>query len=660
MRTRTIATRIGATALTLTALAFASSQALGAQYWLSAGLTTMADPNGGAAIPVWGYATCTPSFASCGAVAFPGPALSVGDTDPTLTVNLRNDLPGGASAPPTSLVINGLYKPMAPVFTNDAEGRRRVRSFDAEASPNGGTNAVYTWHNVKPGTYLYQSGTQPQVQVQMGLYGALAKNAVEPVPGTTRAQAYAGAANEYDSQATLLYSEIDPALHAAVADGTYGSTGPTSTFNYNPKYFLINGAPYQYGTTPSISASGTTLLRLLNAGLTTHVPTIQGKHWDIIAEDGKPYPFKRDQYTALMPAAKTLDVLLAPDIGGARYPILDRRLNLSNAGTSNGGMLAFLQYGVAGVGGTPAPEDTNAPPVAVADIYESIAGVELSVGPALGVLGNDDDTDTLPNHIKAVAAAGPTALPGGSYALNSNGSFIYTPPATITSAIADTFTYAVTDGKAVSSNATVTINLAVPVAPGPAVLDNFNRAASTAGLGSDWEQAVSTTSTNLQLNGTQAIAAATDVGGLAIWIGDTDPSAAVDTGPLGPKQYAAFTSSVLEKSALILKATGGTLKQPANFVRVRVEGTDIVIATMVGGSNAAVYVKQAAFPAGASSGTLSAVVDAKGLVTVFLGGVFKGGVQLPDVGAWKGGGRIGIQLQTLGATVDNFSGGNLP
>ena len=46
---------------------------------------------------------------------------------------------------PTSLVINGLIKPMTPVWTDGASGPRgadlttRVRSFDAEAAPNNGT-----------------------------------------------------------------------------------------------------------------------------------------------------------------------------------------------------------------------------------------------------------------------------------------------------------------------------------------------------------------------------------------------------------------------------------------------------------------------------------------------------------------------------------------
>jgi hypothetical protein len=53
------------------------------------------------------------------------------------------------------------------------------------------------------------------------------------------------------------------------------------------------------------------------------------------------------------------------------------------------------------------------------------------------------------------------------------------------------------------------------------------------------------------------------------------------------------------------------------------------------------------------------VVDAKGLVTVFQSQMYVGGVQLPDVAAWKGGGRIGIQLTTVGATADGFAGGTI-
>lgn len=624
-------------------------QARAADFYLKAQAITIPDPNGGAAIPMWAYSSCTDgSGASCGAATVPGPALVVPAGDTVLNVTLINALPQ-----PTSLVINGLYKPMTPVWNDGSTGNRpsataRVRSFDAEAAAGTGT-ASYTWSNVKPGTYLYQSGTHPQVQVQMGLYGAMTQNAAEA--STTPAEAYPGIA--YDNQATLFYSEIDPALHAAVADGSYGTTGPTSTFDYQPKYFLINGEPYPNANsviTP-VGAPGTTLLRMLNAGLTTHVPMIDGTHWTAVAEDGKAYPYANRLDTALLTAAKTMDVLLTPNAGGAVYPIMDRRLNLSNNGLAEGGMLAFLQYSASGTVGGASGSNLN-PPIAVADTYNSVTGVTLNVGAAQGVLVNDDNTDGLPLPIKAVAASGAT-LNGGSYTLNANGSFTYTPgpgnPAV------DSFTYQVTDGQALSNlPATVTINLATPAAPTLAVLDNFDRAAST-NLGAGWSQTVATVTSapDIQGTGTEATAATIGLGGLAIW----------NAQDYLENQYAGFTSSTpLTGSALVLKASGGTSDAAAaNYVRVRCEAADLVVATMMSGSNMSVYVTQASFPAAAcgSSGTLSAAVDDKGIVTTFVNGTYVGGVQLPDVAAWKGQGKIGIQLQTQGATIDDFAGGSL-
>jgi len=679
MRTRKLTLARAAAALAVATLGLAGNDAFAVVYWLRAAASSvnMPDPNGGPAVsvPMWGYALCTANFASCPTPVpgdwTPGPALTVPAGDTTLTVHLLNNL-----TVPTSLVINGLTKSMTPVWTDGSTGNRtslsqRVRSFDAEAAARvppataGGT-ADYTWNGVKPGTYLYQSGTQPQVQVQMGLYGAMTKNAVAPT--ALQRQAYPATAPLtvadflYDNQVTLLYSEIDPALHTAVggATPTYGVPcpaanpdcgNPTSTLSYAPKYFLINGQPYPSASLvmSPVGNEGRTLVRLLNAGLTTHVPMIKGAHWTLIAEDGKPYAYRRDQYTALLPAAKTLDLLFTADSGGGDYAIVDRRMSLSNAGASDGGMLAVLRYGALGsVGNT---SGGNQVPTTLPDTYNSVVGVVLNVGASEGVLANDGNTDGLPLPIKAVAASGATSG-GGTYTLNSNGSFVYTPPPGTPAS--DTFTYRVTDGKALSDPAAVvTINLATPGAPTLTVLDNFNRNPDNS-LGPNWSQTANTTTNfpDIQLAGNAATAVTTESGGLAIW----------NAANFGPAQGAGFTNATsLAGRAVVLKATGGTTAAPANYVRVRCEGGEVVIATMMGGSNVAVFAKQAGFAAAGCSGggTLSAVVDAKGLVTAFLNGAYVGGVQLPDVGAWKGGGRIGIQLQSSGAKVDDFSGGTL-
>jgi hypothetical protein len=619
---------------------------------------------------MWGYQSCTgfSSADTCSPASVPGPALNVPAGDTTLTVHLRNQLPVA-----TSLVINGLYKKMAPVrWETNSKYPNRVRSFDTEAPANGG-NFTYTWNNVKPGTYLYQTGTQPQVQLQMGLYGAVRRNFADAA-GTARAQAYPSATSAYDNFATLLYSEIDPALHEAVATGNYdssspGSTGPTSTFNYVPKYFLVNGQPFPGNAVITTEgAPGTTLLRLLNAGLTTHVPMIQGLHWNVVAEDGKPYTYSGKQYTALLPAAKTVDVLFSPplDIGGSSsYAVMDRRLSLSNSGLSQGGMLTFVRYGAQGVAGAAGLAGNNHAPVAIADAFASVVGVTMNVTAEASVLLNDTDEDNPPPlPLRAVAATGSTSQ-GGSYQLSSDGTFSYTPPVGYEGV--DTFTYQVTDSKALSNPGLVTITLSKPNLPTLALLDNFDRA-DTARLG-----ATTPAATPLPLSWSQQVSTA---GSSAPDIGVTGGTATSNTVALGglallnqmygPTQGASFKAQSLSDSALVLKASGGSDATPVNFVRVRCEaipgaGDALVIATMMGGSNVSVYAKQASIATSlcGSGDTLSAMVNAKGLVTAFINGIYIGGVQLPSLGVWTGPGKIGIQLQSISSSVDDFSGGSL-
>jgi FtsP/CotA-like multicopper oxidase with cupredoxin domain len=245
----------------------------------------------------------------------------------------------------------------------------RVRSFTHETAS--GADGVYSWTNVKPGTFAYQSGTHPAVQVQMGLYGAMTKNSVDvdlvtPAP----AQAYAGHA--YDNEMTIFYSEIDPVLHNQVANTVtsgagnigpyattlaYGTTGMTSTMEYKPQYFLVNGDDSSTGTPIAGAPGETSLLRFINMGLTSHIPTIHGDDFTIIAEDGYPYQYAKNQYSVHVAANQTRDALFTPTNAG-NYPMFDRVLNLTNktapavvtasAGsllTSPGSMVTVLQVG---------------------------------------------------------------------------------------------------------------------------------------------------------------------------------------------------------------------------------------------------------------------------------------------------------------------------
>ena len=384
-----------ASALACVGVLLVAGPAAGAEYWLcaKAGSVTMPD---GAIVPIWGYVQDDNADLTDGCPALDAstwtaarPALNVPSADVTgLTVHLRNDL-----SAPTSLVIPGQAMPTPvagaePVWTDGSTGPRtaatqRVRSFTHEAAP--GLTADYAWSSVRPGSYLYHSGTHPQVQVQMGLYGAVTRNFLDGVPevpavppdpgipgdpGTPAVPAVPGQAYDgvpYGAELTLLFSEIDPAQHAAIAAGTYGTAGApvtpcpdsggtsmpmTSTLCYRPKYFLINGKPFQ-PTDPAmatLSVGQDTLLRLLNAGLRSYAPTVQGTYMKMIAEDGNRYRYRdtgldypRDQYqySTLLASLKTTDAVITPaSLGGT--VIYDRRLHLVNNLAQNGGMFVRL------------------------------------------------------------------------------------------------------------------------------------------------------------------------------------------------------------------------------------------------------------------------------------------------------------------------------
>ncbi len=365
-------------------------------------------------IMMWGFSLCTAGFASCGAPTVPGPAMTAHEGD-TVRVHVLNNLTSAAllaNAPnnascasagvpfacctgagagtcaatpfaekdgtlPISLIVPGQKSVLAPVFINPSTGApvpgtsrapgdltSRVRSFNKETLV--GASTVYTWSAVKSGTYLYESGTHPAVQIQMGLYGPLAVYPVGVTPGLA-GQAYTGApSTAYDAEVTLLYSEIDQELHYSIASGLYGTPPPapgmgtpvrgqrTSTVDYNPVFFLINGHPFINAAQSTIPNAGThglkTLVRFLNAGLLEKTPSFINQYVSIVAEDGNPYAYQqngvrhllaRKQYSLLLPAEKTMDVIVRPPAAGS-MPVFDRSLNLTNAALSPGGAMVYL------------------------------------------------------------------------------------------------------------------------------------------------------------------------------------------------------------------------------------------------------------------------------------------------------------------------------
>jgi hypothetical protein len=382
----------------------------------------------------------------------------------------------------------------------------RVQSFATEV-PEGTTVVALNWPILKPGTYLLESGTHPSIQGPMGLIGMLVVTAaptatagVETAPGTAYpAVASTGtAAIPYDAEVPMLFSEIDPAQNEAVSaavntsgfsetavwSGQPGGCGnPTSTnyltcyppaVNYTPLFYMINGVAFNktnisgsvFPITPATIApvvippatttTGSILVRLVNAGLRMHVPSIVGSQvagatgltnpivtgFKIMAEDGNPVPgTPRIKTDVFMAAGKTYDVMINGEStsGTTITPyanalaVFDRELSLSaNATSRDSGMLAYI-----GINGAPPPVSSSGsltPSAAVAnpDTYILVPGQILTVSDASkGVIANDKG-------VYLVELL--TAPTNGAVTLNSNGTFVYYPTAG-TAPTTDTFTY---------------------------------------------------------------------------------------------------------------------------------------------------------------------------------------------------------------------------
>src|SRR6478672_1649893 len=116
----------------------------------------------GNSIYMWSYGDSSHGF------QLPGPTLCV-TSGKKVTVVLHNTLPE-----PTSIVFPGQTgvtadgNPAQPQFDSNNALTSMVQSADAA---NG--SVTYTFTAGSPGTYLYESGTDVNKQVQMGMYGAL-------------------------------------------------------------------------------------------------------------------------------------------------------------------------------------------------------------------------------------------------------------------------------------------------------------------------------------------------------------------------------------------------------------------------------------------------------------------------------------------------------
>ncbi len=208
-----------------------------------------------------------------------------------------------------------------------------------EAPPGGTVTYTLTIPSTAAGTRAYYSGTQGDLQVEMGLYGAII---VLPNPGNIPAACTAGvhASNQtaqgfwgesdfrlaaaaynhpracYDREYLFQFSEIDPVIHtqalaqindpARIAACAVSATSPRCSLNvptepYRPAYFMINGRsmpddmdpnyaaqyPHQpYNGNPHMHPGELILLRIIGQGRWQHPFHEHGNHVRVLARDG--------------------------------------------------------------------------------------------------------------------------------------------------------------------------------------------------------------------------------------------------------------------------------------------------------------------------------------------------------------------------------------
>ena len=237
-------------------------------------------PEGGSYF-MWGYSP-DPN----GLMQYPGPTLLIGQGE-TVRINLTNEI-----CEPVSMVFPGQANMSPP--TGGIAGL-----LTREAPPGGAGIATYEFIADYPGTYLYHSATRPQIQIEMGLVGALIIRPDGYVEGVNQI-AYNHPDSLYDREYLFLHTEMDPLFHQAVAAGCMGTIDNTT---YNPVYWFMNGrcfpdtvltAPYSellphqpYNALARMHPGEKILMRMIGAGRDAHPFHTHGNNFLLIARDGR-------------------------------------------------------------------------------------------------------------------------------------------------------------------------------------------------------------------------------------------------------------------------------------------------------------------------------------------------------------------------------------
>lgn len=230
---------------------------------------------------MWGY-----GLGFGGNMQYPGPTLIVNQGD-IVTVNLINNLP--AAAGNVSIVFPG----------HQASAVGGVQGLlTQEAPPDAATVVTYTFTAAQPGTYLYRSGTRPDLQVEMGLVGAIIVRPTGYDPATNKI-AYNHPDSSFDREMLYVITEMDPRIHRHVEFGQWNQIDTTDYFATNwfingrnwPDVIAENYVPWlptqPYNCLGRMHPGEKVLIRMIGAGVDEHPMHFHGNDFETIAMDGR-------------------------------------------------------------------------------------------------------------------------------------------------------------------------------------------------------------------------------------------------------------------------------------------------------------------------------------------------------------------------------------
>jgi FtsP/CotA-like multicopper oxidase with cupredoxin domain len=300
-----------------------------------------------------GFAPSAIGGANCSSMQVPGPTLIVTEGQ-TVTINLTNGLPSAAGN--TSILFPGFQ-----VTSTGGVGGLLTK----EAVPGG--SVTYKFIASSPGTRAYYSGTQGDLQVEMGLFGAIvvlpaaanipsncttglaaANLTVEAHWGEKDFRLAKAAYNHphacYDREYLFQFSEMDPVIHHQAQAQVMALTGCTAgapgcslnvaTEPYHPAYFMINGRsmpddmdpnysfqyPHQpYNGNPHMHPGEQVLLRIIGQGRWQHPFHEHGNHVRVLARDGNLITSATDPTSLAGPALFTTTTTPGQAMDGIYY-----------------------------------------------------------------------------------------------------------------------------------------------------------------------------------------------------------------------------------------------------------------------------------------------------------------------------------------------------